>query len=648
MLVTAMMGSIALSVQAQIATPPPPLPRLPLPKPAAGAARVVTHGNSAPAGTLRGNVLSISLEVVSGAWRPEGDTDPEVPIFAFAEEGKAPLNPGPLIRVRQGTEIRLTLRNRTDSALVINGLRPRAAEGRDSIQLPARGTRELQYRLDVPGTYFYGGWFAGSSFGDRLWLDSQLNGAIVVDEPGAVRADHIFLLSEWFHPYDDRPFEVVSVINGKGWPHTDRIQLRQGDSTRFRIINAIPLYHPMHLHGFFYRIVARGSFDRDGPIPDPLQPLMNTDLLPPAGTLTFDFAATTPGTWLLHCHFSFHMDETVTLAGSPTAPVDGNGHTGHAASGSDEGHRMRGLVVGIQVAPAPGHNEYRATNAREIRLLAQKDSGRLVNRSAAYGFVLQRGDTVPARDSVQLPAPVLELVRGQPVRIKVINNLDEPTGIHWHGLEIPSFPDGVPSWSGMGDRLFHAIAPRDSFVAEFTPPRSGTYPYHSHLNERHQINSGMYGAIIVSDRPRDPLRDHLIVAGGGGLPLQPKIESPFALVNGRRFPAPLRLEAGTTHRLRLVSIHPDWRMAFTLRNDSTIARWRAMAKDGADLPQVQATERPAHVEMGPGETADFEFRALTPGTWRLEIKSVEPGWYVPLDVIVVAPPARPPGPGRLR
>ena len=43
------------------------------------------------------------------------------------------------------------------------------------------------------------------------------------------------------------------------------------------------------------------------------------------------------------------------------------------------------------------------------------------------------------------------------------------------------------------------IPPGQTFAAEFTPPRSGTFPYHSHLHEMRQIGSGMYGAIIVSD-----------------------------------------------------------------------------------------------------------------------------------------------------
>jgi FtsP/CotA-like multicopper oxidase with cupredoxin domain len=74
------------------------------------------------------------------------------------------------------------------------------------------------------------------------------------------------------------------------------------------------------------------------------------------------------------------------------------------------------------------------------------------------------------------------------------------------------------------------------FAAEFTPPRSGTFPYHSHLHEMRQIGSGMYGAIIVSDAPRDTTRDHVIVAGGGGLPMFYKEGPSFLLVNGKAIP----------------------------------------------------------------------------------------------------------------
>lgn len=165
------------------------LPRVPLPKPSVGAA------NEAPA----------------------------LPILAFAERGKQPLVPGPLVRVPRGTTVILTLRNRTDSSLVIGDLRA-GVGGDDTLQLAPGATREVRY---------------------------PLNGAIVVDEPGAAMRDHILVLNEWFLDYDDgRPFEVVSVINGQGWPHGETMTLRQGDSTQFRVINGTALHHPLHLHGF--------------------------------------------------------------------------------------------------------------------------------------------------------------------------------------------------------------------------------------------------------------------------------------------------------------------------------------------------------------------------------------------------------------
>ena len=618
------------------------LPRTPLPRPAPGVAHAVVHQNTASAGRLTGKTLTLEIDIVESGWRPEGADDPEVPILAFAEHGKTPTVPGPLVRVPLGTTMVLTLRNLTDSALVIGGLRTSMTAAGDTLQLPKGATRVVRVRLGAVGTFAYWGAFLGSGPMDRLWKDSQLNGAIVVDGIGSRMPDHVMVVSEWFYPYEEnRPFEVVSVINGKGWPHTETIQLTQGDSTRFRVVNMTSLFHPFHLHGFFYQIESKGDGRRDALVRPGLRHLSNTDLLGPGETVTFSFLPSAPGNWLFHCHFAFHTDETVTLSGSPKDSAEAAAMAmpgGPHILGEAAGHSMRGLVVGIKVAPAPAYVPTSTTNSRELQLFVQKKPNALMTGAPAYGFVLQQGPKAPAPDSINLPGSVLELRRGQPVRIVVRNTLDEPTAIHWHGLEIESFPDGVPHWSGLGSNVFSEVAPRDSFVAAFTPPRSGTYPYHSHLNDRHQINSGMYGAVIVTDAPRDLVHDHLIIAGGGGPPLERKAESFYALVNGKRFPKALHLTVGETHRLRIVSIHPDWRISFSLQTDSTVARWQPIAKDGADLPRAMRVSRPAHIEMGPGQTADFAFTPTRPGIWRMEIRSVETGWYIPLEVIVDAKP----------
>jgi FtsP/CotA-like multicopper oxidase with cupredoxin domain len=291
---------------------------------------------------------------------------------------------------------------------------------------------------------------------------------------------------------------------------------------------------------------------------------------------------------------------------------------------------MRGLVIGMHITPAPSYKEPVVANRRTINLLIQKRPNGLIGGQTAYGFLLQTDSVVPARDSIQVPGPVLELKRGEPVRILVKNNMDEPSGVHWHGLEIESFPDGVAGFSGIGDKIMPPIPPGKTFAAEFTPPRSGTFPYHSHLHEMRQIGSGMYGAIIVSDAPRDTTRDHLIVAGGGGLPVFYKQGPSFLLVNGRVDPKPIRMTVGDTNRVRIVSIHADEVLHIRFGTAAQAARWRPLARDGADLPIALRGAQSAVATMGPGETADYTYVPTQPGSMTLEV-------WIPTGQRVVVP-----------
>ena len=104
------------------------------------------------------------------------------------------------------------------------------------------------------------------------------------------------------------------------------------------------------------------------------------------------------------------------------------------------------------------------------------------------------------------PAPLVRLREGQKARITVVNTLDEPSSIHWHGLLLPFQMDGVPGIS------FPGIAPRSSFTYEFPVIQSGTYWYHSHSGLQEQ--EGLYGPIVIDPREADPVafdREHVIV-----------------------------------------------------------------------------------------------------------------------------------------
>lgn len=99
----------------------------------------------------------------------------------------------------------------------------------------------------------------------------------------------------------------------------------------------------------------------------------------------------------------------------------------------------------------------------------------------------------------QLPGPVLKAKRGDTLVIKVKNELDEPTVIHWHGIRLPASMDGA-------GEVQKPIQPGESFEYSFTVPDAGTFWYHSHHNETVQMERGMYGALIVED-DSDPITD---------------------------------------------------------------------------------------------------------------------------------------------
>jgi FtsP/CotA-like multicopper oxidase with cupredoxin domain len=602
----------------------PQAPRVPLPKPVAGAPIAMVNQNLVPAGTRTDKTVTLALDIVEAGYQPEGEHDPVVRILAFAEPGKAPGVPGPYLRATVGTTLHLILHNRTDSSLVLGGFRKSLPRARDTLQLAAGSTREVTVTLDRAGNWFYWAALKDTDYRDRMWLDSQLNGALIVDEADAKPSsnERIWLISEWFK--QDRAttaFESALTFNGKAWPYNERLTFVQGDSIRFRIVNAAAVDHPLHLHGFYFRVTRHGGTGADTAVAAGLQPLQNMRLVPIGGSLSLAFLPTTPGNWVFHCHFASHIGEDVSLHGAPDPFLVPAATGDHAIPTHDMpgGHTMRGLVIGMHITPTPGDVEASAASRRVLDLLIQKRPNFFLGDQPGYGFVLQTGDQVPARDSILVPGPVLELKRGQPVRIQVHNNIDESSGVHWHGLEIPSYPDGVPGWSGIGDRIMPPIPPGGMFAAEFTPPRSGTFPYHAHLHELRQISSGLYGAIIVSDTPRDTTRDHLIVAGGGGLPVFRKLSIAPLMVNGSALPRALRMKVGETQRLRIVSIQADDALYFRLGTELAAVQWTPLAKDGADLPAALRVIGPAKVRMGPGETADFTFRPMRPGRYVLEV-----------------------------
>jgi len=616
--------------------------------------------NLESAGVLHDGVLTVALEAKESVWHLDGPDRPAMTIEAFSEPGKPPLLPGPLVRVPLGTEIRISVRNSLRLSLTF--FLPAAIRGgsdkfaaSDSVVVTPGTVGVLTTRASVPGNYVYRATTpTGTS---KAWrLAGLLGGALVVDTTGATTRprDRVFVIMQAtdsaFAAFIDSTngdiqhapagiARIVYTINGASWPHTERIAATVGDSLHWRVINASFDVHPMHLHGFYYRVDVFS-----GPLPPAPGQMVVTQLMTPFSAMTMSWSPDRPGNWLFHCHFALHLQPDSNSA----AP--------------DDPHRrdMTGLALGVNVAGRAGARAAsQPTPARHLRLIAVADSTlaeeghRPDGAQSATPLHQFAADSVPSMHFVLEEhghrveagrdfSPELDLTKGVPVSIMIVNHLSEPTSVHWHGIEIEdSYVDGVPGFSGAGRHLSPAIAPGDSFEARFTPPRAGTFMYHAHVDEVREQLGGLEGALIVRDPGGTPsIDDHVFFLKGLG----PKDSATHPLeINGETDPDTVVLHFGRPARFRFLNLstavpvalfrltaRPD--SSLTSGKDTLVVSWRPVAKDGFDLPGALEVSRPANQIVSMGETYDFEYTPQRTGTLRLEVRTGQLLVRVPIRV----------------
>ncbi len=580
------------------------------------AETIAINDNRMAAGSLEGTTLTVRLETREGEWHPDRDADPGIKVLAFALEGGPLQIPGPQIRVTEGTEVRAIVRNRLErEPLYIHGLytRPGAANAPEPSTVDAGQTREITFRAGAPGTYYYWGATTKSTIESRVARDTQLYGALIVEPRGtAPRPERVLLIGVWASVNQNLlPSDLNRmVINGKSWPNTERLTYQVDEPVHLRVLNVGAAVHPMHLHGFYFKVDSRGNEQADVIFPAGSSPrLVNTERLAPGRTFSLTWTPTRPGNWLFHCHDMSHI--------APSLPLNGSARPEHQHVTNHALEMMAGPVMGISVTGKDASSASPDSKRRNLRLVAKVDKGG-TPQEPAYGFVLQEGMKSTAAAPPYLPSPTIVLKRGEPVTISVMNELPEATAVHWHGIELDSYYDGVAGFAGSGTRIAPAIEPGDAFDARFTPPRSGTFIYHTHVDEMRQQQAGLNGALLVVDDPAayDPTHDIVLLVS---VPRK-EVDSNKVYINGSTTPSALNMKAGDRYRLRFINIHvfrPSMRLR--LLNGAAPLTWRGVAKDGMDLPADQSVTGPSEIQMGNGETYDFEFVPASPGEIRLDI-----------------------------
>jgi FtsP/CotA-like multicopper oxidase with cupredoxin domain len=634
--------------------------------------RIAVNDNTHAAGTVEAGVVAVRLRAAAGTWRPEGDAGPSLRVEALGEAGKPLLVPAPLLRVVEGTTLLVSVRNDLASPLRVHGLCARDGRPCAPLDVPPGADREVRFASGRPGTYHYWATSMGAPVPFR-----EMAGAFVVDPAGVpVAPDRIFVITEWsnlpapqlrevmaapdasarFLAFDP---QVTFVVNGLSWPSTERLTYRRGDPVRWRVVNLSSQTHPMHLHGFYYTGKRLGDGMRDEPVGGPDGRRVVTQMLPGSGTLTMEWTPERAGNWLFHCHVMSHVAPERrlgrTATGDPAgghlsasgqdaaAPSDHAAHSGHSSphvhDPGDPSLGMAGMVVGITVTEPDGAPAPATAPAAAPRAITMTLHGASADGTNAARIDVSEAGVPAAADRRTAPGPPIVLRRGEAVAITLDNQLGEATSMHWHGLELDSYYDGVHGWSGLGPKVAPMIVPGERFTVHITPPRTGTFIYHTHLHDYRQLSSGLYGPLIVLDpgETYDAATDHVVVLGrrGAANPASAILrEADTAVIDGQREPhwtwAPK-----TRHRIRLINISPDDIWSVSLTGTDGPVTWRPLTKDGAPVTGGDATPGPARVTIAVGETYDFEVE--TPPTRKalwLEVRGTDGKWQAQGRVLV--------------
>jgi manganese oxidase len=223
--------------------------------------------------------------------------------------------PGPLIRVNEGDKVRVVLKNELPEPTTIHwhGIQvPNSMDGvPDMTQEAVQPGESFTYEFTAKpaGTFWY-----HSHFRSDVQIGVGLHAPFIIDPTQPVGnkpdIDQVIMLEEW-RIVDGETFASMPAtgmdanfftINGKAFPNTPEIKVKQGQRVRLRFIGAGQLGHPMHIHGPAFKIVATDGH----PVPEAAQLTKDTVWVGPGERYDIEWVASDPGMWMLHCHIPHH------------------------------------------------------------------------------------------------------------------------------------------------------------------------------------------------------------------------------------------------------------------------------------------------------------------------------------------------------
>jgi manganese oxidase len=274
--------------------------------------------NSSAPGTVTLNGTTLPWTMENGVKVFRLTAEPVVREFAPGMKVKCwgynGTTPGPTIEAVEGDRIRILVTNRLPEHTTIHWhgiFLPNGMDGVGGLNQPhikPGETYAYEFTLRQHGTFMY-----HPHADEMLQMAVGMMGMFIVHpkdgEPEPIDRDYAVMLHEWaVHPGTYRPDPAIMLdfnmftFNSKIFPAIAPFVARTGDRVRMRFGNLSMDQHPIHLHGYSFKITATDG----GRIPPAGQWPQTTVPVPVGSTRDVEFVADAPGDWAIHCHKSHH------------------------------------------------------------------------------------------------------------------------------------------------------------------------------------------------------------------------------------------------------------------------------------------------------------------------------------------------------
>lgn len=256
---------------------------------------------------------------------------PGMKAFLWGYNGQSP---GPTLECVEGDKVRIFVTNKLPEHTTIHWhgiLLPSGMDGVGGLsqpQIPVGKTFVYEFVMTKSGTFMY-----HPHADEMVQMAMGMMGFIVVhprDGSRRVDRDYVFLINA----YDIEPGSYIPKVNtmtdfnlwtwnSRAFPGISPLVARKGDKVRVRMGNLTMTNHPIHLHGYDFKVTCT---DGGWVAPSAQWPEVTIDI--PVGAMrAFEFVADAPGDWAFHCHKSHH---TMNPMGHDVPTMIGTDHRGVA------------------------------------------------------------------------------------------------------------------------------------------------------------------------------------------------------------------------------------------------------------------------------------------------------------------------------